>query len=62
MWKWVSFLLFVALAGWAAWYFGVIQGVAGAFDDWLAYIGMGRGSEQLGTNPDWKGSYWDKGK
>jgi hypothetical protein len=39
MWKIISFVLVVALAGWAAWYFGVVQAVAGAFDDWLAYIG-----------------------
>ena len=60
--KVLSFLLVLALAGVAAWHFGILQSVAGAFDDWLAYIGMGRGSEQMGTSKEWKGGYWDKSK
>ena len=37
--KWVSFILFLVVAAWVAWYFGILQGVGGAFDDWLKYIG-----------------------
>jgi hypothetical protein len=62
MMKWLSFLLVLGVAAWAAWHFGVVQAAAGAFDDWLAYIGMGRGSEQMGTSREWKGGYWDRSK
>ena len=60
--KVVSFLLVMALAGWAAWHFGILQSVGGAFDDWLNYIGMSRESEPMRSNQDWKDSYWDKSK
>lgn len=43
MGKWIGFILFVALAAWAAWYFGIVQAAAGAFDDWLIYIGSKEG-------------------
>ena len=38
--KWVTFVLVVIVAGWAAWYFGVLQGLIEPFDDWMKYIGV----------------------
>jgi hypothetical protein len=37
--KWVSFLAVLVLAAAVLWYFGVLQELGGAFDDWLKYIG-----------------------
>ena len=43
-WSWSrvsTFLLVLAVGLWVAWYFGALQGVVSAFDDWMRYIRSG---------------------
>jgi len=32
--KWVTFVLVLVVAAWAAWYFGILKGVEEPFDTW----------------------------
>lgn len=38
--KWVTFVLVLIVAAWAAWYFGILAGLVEPFDDWMKYIGV----------------------
>jgi hypothetical protein len=38
--KWVTFVLVLIVAAWAAWYFGILAGLVEPFDDWMKYIGF----------------------
>lgn len=39
--KWVSFVLVLIVAAWAAWYFGLLKDVAKPFEAWAKWIGIG---------------------
>jgi hypothetical protein len=60
--KVISFALVLAAGLWVAWYFGALQGVGSAFDDWMRYIGVTGNESELNKRPDSKGSYWDNRK
>ena len=60
--KVISFLLVLAVGLWVAWYFGALQGVGSAFDDWMRYIGVSGNDSPMNQKSDFKGSYWDKAK
>lgn len=60
--KIISFLLVVIVGLWVSWYLGALQGVISAFDDWMKYIGVSGNESPMNQRPDFKGSYWDKGK
>jgi hypothetical protein len=60
--KVISFLLVLVLGVAAAWYFGALQTVGSAFEDWMRYIGVTGNDSPMNQRSDFKGSYWDKSK